>query len=72
MPRIKKDYKNRHRTPVSINHSPANVAADDAKMSGNSGSGSQQSNKESMIAHSKAVHERSKRNHVPNSKLRVK
>jgi hypothetical protein len=70
MPRIVKDYKNRQRAPIMS--SPPNVAADEAKMSGNSGSGSQQSNTEAMITHQKAVLDRAKRHNVPNSRLRAK
>ncbi len=70
MPRIQKDYNSRRRTP-SQNNAP-NLAADEAKMSGNSGTGAQQSNKEGMIAHQKAVHDRTQRRQVPNQKLRVK
>jgi hypothetical protein len=67
--KIKKDYKNRHRTPVNIANS---TEADNAKMAGKTGTGAQQSNREQMIAHEKAVFDRSKRNIVPNAKLNKK
>lgn len=70
MPRIMKDYKARTRTPV-VTSGPTSPS-DEARMSGNSGSGSTQSNKESMIQHEKAVHDRAKRKQVPNQKLRAK
>ena len=68
MARIEKDYKNRRCTPVNI--APSAVV-DEAKMSGKAaGTGAQQSNREHMIGHQKAVADRSKRSNVPNAKLR--
>lgn len=70
MPRIKKDYKNRHRTPINVHNSQA---VDDAKMSGKAaGSGGQQSNNEHIITHTKAYQDRAHRNQVPNASLNKK
>ncbi len=66
MPRIVKDYKNRRRTPVT---SGPGVIIEEAKMSGKSGNGALQSNKENMIAHDKAYVDRNNRRPT-NPKLR--
>lgn len=70
MPRIVKDYTQRgRRTPQNIAPS---VIADEAKLSGNSGSATALSHREAIISHENAVIARTKRRAIPNAKLRAK